>query len=144
MKRLNQPKSAAMAAPEFFSPQVSEARRFYLNLNPPKQSPLSVVSGGCEYCASDYEIHRPTFPFYSIEYVLRGRGSLKLQKRGYDLRPGCIFSYGPNVRQDIAAEAADPPVKYFIDFTGLKSKEILRHCNLPPGNAAQIFPPNDI
>ena len=133
-----------MAAPEFFSPQVSEARRFYLNLNPPKQSPLSVVSGGCEYCASDYEIHRPTFPFYSIEYVLRGRGSLKLQKRGYDLRPGCIFSYGPNVRQDIAAEAADPPVKYFIDFTGLKSKEILRHCNLPPGNAAQIFPPNDI
>ena len=130
--------------PEYFSPQVSEARRFYLNLSPPKRAPLSVVSGGCEHCAPDYEIHRPTFPFYSIEYVLRGRGSLKLQKRSYDLQPGCVFSYGPGVRQDITADIADPPVKYFVDFAGLKSKELLRNCNLSPGSAAQIFPPNEI
>lgn len=131
-------------APDFFSPQVSEARRFYLNLNPPKHSPLAVVSGGCEHCASDYEIHRPTFPFYSIEYVVRGGGSLKLKNHRHLLQPGCVFSYGPGIRQDIAADSAAPPVKYFLDFSGLQSKEILRLCHLPPGSVAQIFPPNEI
>ncbi len=144
MKRLNQPQAAPLGAPEFFSPQVSEARRFYLNLNPPKRSPLTVVSGGCEHCAPDYEIHRPTFPFYSIEYVIRGRGSLKLRNRQHNLQPGCVFSYGPGVRQDIIADRTDPPVKYFVDFAGLQSKEILRQCQLPPGSAAQIFPSYEI
>jgi AraC-like DNA-binding protein/quercetin dioxygenase-like cupin family protein len=140
MKRPNQPQSA----PEFFSPQVSGARRFYLNLNPAKRAPLSVVCGGCEHCAPDYKIHRPTFPFYSIEYVVRGCVSLKLQNRRHALQPGGVFSYGPGVRQDIVADPAEPPVKYFVNFAGLKSREILRRCHLPPGSVSQIFPPNEI
>ena len=136
--------TAAAGAPGFFSPQVSAARRFYLNLNPSKRAPLSVVSGGCEHCAPDYEIQRPTFPFYSIEYVIRGRGLLKLQNRRHTLQPGCIFSYGPGVRQNITADATEPPVKYFVDFAGLKSRNILHQCQLPPGSVSQIFPPNDI
>jgi AraC-like DNA-binding protein/quercetin dioxygenase-like cupin family protein len=143
MNRPQQPKTTA-DAPGFFSPQVSAARRFYLNLNPPKRAPLSVVSGGSEHCAPDYEIHRPTFPFYSIEYVVRGRGLLKLNKRSHELRPGTVFSYGPGVRQDISTVSADPPVKYFVDFAGLKSKDILRHCQLPPGSVTQLSPPNEI
>jgi AraC-like DNA-binding protein len=144
MKPSNQSKPAAGTAPEFFSPQVSEARRFYLNLNPSPKTPLAVVSGGCEFCAPDYEIHRATFPFYSIEYVVLGRGSLKLQNRSYDLQPGGIFSYGPGIRQDITSNAENPLVKYFVDFSGLKAKENLRVCGLLPGVASQIFPPNEI
>ena len=71
-------------------------------------------------------------------------GSLNLQNRRHALQPGCVFSYGPGVRQDIAADPADPPVKYFADFSGMKSKEILLHCHLPPGSVSQIFPPNEI
>jgi AraC-like DNA-binding protein len=130
--------------PEFFSPHVSEARRFYLNLNPPPKLPLAVVSGGCEYCTSDYAIHRATFPFYSIEFVVRGRGEVTLQGRKHDLQPGRVFSYGPGVRQDIAADSANPPVKYFVDFTGRKARHLLRSCGLPPGNVSWIFPPNEI
>ena len=144
MKPTKQPKPAPAGAPEFFSPQVSAARRFYLNLNPPKDAPLAIVSGGCEHCAPDYEIHRATFPFYSIEYVLRGRCSLKLNKRSHLLEPGGIFSYGPGVRQDIIADPADPPVKYFVDFCGSKSRDLLRLCRLPPGDVSQLFPPNEI
>ena len=144
MKPAKQPKLAPAGAPEFFSPQVSAARRFYLNLNPPKDVPLAIVSGGCEHCAPDYEIHRATFPFYSIECVLRGRCSLKLNKRSHSLEPGGIFSYGPGVRQDIIADPADPPVKYFVDFCGSKSRNLLRLCRLPPGDVSQLFPPNEI
>jgi AraC-like DNA-binding protein len=138
------PVKPAAGAPEFFSPQVSGARRFYLNLNPPQHAPLSVVCGGCEHCTPDYEIHRPTFPFYSIEYVVRGGASLKLQNRRHALHPGCVFSYGPGVRQDIVADPVEPPVKYFVNFAGLKAREILRLCRLPPGSVSQIFPPNEL
>ncbi|MCX6917046.1 MAG: hypothetical protein NT167_29085 [Verrucomicrobia bacterium] len=68
------PGSTADAAPEFFSRQVSGARRFYLDLNPPKSRTVAVVCGGFEHARPDYQIHRETFPFYSIEYVVRGRG----------------------------------------------------------------------
>ncbi len=142
MNRPPAPRPAA--APEFFSPQVSAARRFYLNLNPPRRTPLAVVSGGCEHCAPDYQIHRATFPFYSLEYTARGRGWFKLDNRRHELQPGVIFAYGPGVRQDIAADPAEPPVKYFVDFAGTKSPEILRRCGLPPGTVSRVFPPNEI
>ena len=75
---------------------------------------------------------------------MRGRGSLKLNKRGHRLEPGVVFAYGPGVRQDMIADPGDPPVKYFVDFAGTKSKEILGRCQLPPGSVARVFPPNEI
>ena len=68
------PKSATrfQAAPEFFSPHVREARRFYLDLAPSARQPLVVVCGGFEYSAPDYSIDRAGFPYFSIEFVARG------------------------------------------------------------------------
>jgi AraC-like DNA-binding protein len=128
--------------PEFFSPQVAEARRFYLNLQPPRDSPLSVVCGGLEYCAKDYEIRRETFPFYSIEYVARGRGEVKLKGRSFTLQPGRIFAYGPGVPHQIKGHADDPLVKYFVDFAGTTAKSLLRTSGLVPGQATAIYPAN--
>ena len=142
MKRTakNQPEPAA--APEFFSRDVAEARRFYLDLTPPAKTRLAVVCGGCERSPPDYAIHRTTFPFYSIEYVVRGAGTVKLQGRGHPLQPGRVFAYGPGVRQDIAGDPAEPLVKYFVDFAGQQAAEALRSCGLPPGRVAQVHPPN--
>ena len=51
------------APPEFFSTDVALARRFYLDLNPLKNRPLTVVCGGVEHCTPDYQVRRKTFPF---------------------------------------------------------------------------------
>lgn len=131
------------ATPDFFSADVAEARRFYLDLNPAKDRPLVVVCGGMENCTRDYAIHRQTFPFYSIEYVARGRGQVKLEGRRHPLAPGRIFAYGPGVRHDITVDPADPPVKYFVDFSGRQGLKLLQAAGLPPGRIAQIFPPHD-
>jgi AraC-like DNA-binding protein len=144
MKRSNETKPKPGGVPEFFSRHVSEARRFYLDLNPPKDRALVVVSGGCEHCTPDYAIHRGTFPFYSIEFVARGRGWVKLQQRKCTLQPGRLFSYGPGVRQDITSDPTDPLVKYFVDFSGTQAVRLLRACQLPSGNVAQVFPPNEV
>src|SRR4051794_29951305 len=101
MKKLKPIRSVANTSPEFFSLQVSVARRFYLNLKPSRHIPLSVVSGGLEHCLPDYEIRRSSFPFYSLEYVVRGQGSLKLNGGSHVLQPGTIFSYGPDTPHEI-------------------------------------------
>jgi len=134
-------KKAAGAAvlPEFFSPQVVSARRFYLDLKPARDIPLAVVSGGCEECTPEYSIHRATFAFYSLEFVLRGRGSVKLRGRTTELQPGVLFSYGPGVRHDIVAAGMEPLVKYFVDFTGPEAPALLRTCQLAPGGVTRVF-----
>jgi AraC-like DNA-binding protein len=128
--------------PEFFSPDVSQARRFYLDLNPPARTPLAVVCGGCEHCGPGYAIHRVTFPFYSLEYVARGRGTLRLRGREHPLLPGRLFAYGPGIRHDIASDDREPLVKYFVDFAGTQATRLLQSCHLPPGRVALVFPPN--
>jgi len=138
------PKPAAATAPEFFSRQVSEARRFYLNLKPAKDVPLSVVSGGFEHCLPDYRIQRPTFPFFSIEYVVRGEGTLRLNHRQHKLQPGVVFSYGSGIPQTISANPAAAPSKYFVNFAGQQSKAILRACHLPVGSVSQLALPHEL
>jgi AraC-like DNA-binding protein/quercetin dioxygenase-like cupin family protein len=131
-------------SPDFFSPQVSLARRFYLDLNPPHGTKRAVVCGGVEHCAPDYKIQRETFPFYSIEYVAHGNGKLKLGRRSFELRPGSVFSYAPGIAQHITSDAQRPLVKYFVDFAGTQSVQWLHGCKLPAGSMAQIFPPTEI
>lgn len=130
------------AAPEFFSSQVAEARRFYLDLAPPRHLRLAVVCGGLEHCTSDYAIHRSSFPFYSIEYVVRGRGELTLKGHTHLLQPGRLFSYGPGAPHHITTDPNDPLVKYFLDFRGTHTKQLLRSCRLASGGVGQVFPPN--
>jgi AraC-like DNA-binding protein len=123
---------------------VTTARRFYLDLKPDGHRQLSVVCGGLEYCTPHYAINRKTFPFYSIEYVARGAGSVKLRGKAYPLRPGTIFSYGPNKPHEISGDPISPLVKYFVDFSGEKAPGLLHFCKLPPGSVAQVFPPNTL
>jgi len=128
--------------PDYFSVQISDARRFYMDLNPPKTASLAVMAGGCEHCAADYEIHRVAFPCWGLEFVARGRGELALNGRKVPLVAGTIFSYGPRVAQDIVSDPKEPLVKYFVDFAGTRAPGLLRSCKLPPGSISQVFPPN--
>jgi AraC-like DNA-binding protein len=130
--------------PRFFSADVSAARRFYLDLTPPAGTPLAVVCGGCEHCTPDYHIQRATFPYYSIEYVALGGGTVTLRDRTHALQPGRLFSYGPGIRQDIRAAPDEPLVKYFVDFTGRRARALLQSCALPPGSVSQAFPPDGL
>ncbi|MBU6297925.1 MAG: helix-turn-helix domain-containing protein [Alphaproteobacteria bacterium] len=132
------------AAPEFFSHQVGEARRFYLGLHAPGKQPLTVVSAGLEHCASDYIIQRAKFPYSCIEYVVRGRGQLTLPSLTWPLKAGMAFSYGPGVPHQITSDSRDPLVKYFVDFTGRRAAPVLEKCGLTGGRVVEVFPPDSI
>ncbi|GAA0540886.1 AraC-like DNA-binding protein [Rhizomicrobium palustre] len=130
--------------PEFFSRQVGTARRFFLDLDPSKRSALTVVSGGLEHCAPDYAIHRTAFPYFAVEYVIRGRGQLILGEESYTLKAGVVFAYTPRTPHHITTEPRAPLVKYFVDFTGTRAARLLVDCGLKGGAAAQVFPPDSV
>ncbi len=130
--------------PAFYSMQVLEANRFYLDAYSDSSRRLAVVSGGCEHCQGDYRINRTDFPFYSIEFVARGRGTLTLQGRTTSLLPGIVFTYGPRVPHVITTDVAQPLVKYFVDFTGPRAGGILAEHGLTPGTILQVASPEVI
>ena len=85
------------ASPVFFSLQVAKAQRFYLDLNPPRNVPLAVVCGGCEHCTPEYAINRPSFSYFSLEFVARGKGAVRLRGKPFSLQCGRLFCYGPGI-----------------------------------------------
>jgi len=129
---------SAVTLPDFVSTQVKAARRFYLNLNPKATRGLAVVCGGWEECADNYLIDRASFPYQSIEFVARGRGSLLLGGKPYELRAGSVFSYGPGISQRIETSGDQPLLKYFVDMTGDRAAELLAECRLPAGSLASL------
>ena len=130
--------------PAFFSTEVSEARRFYLDTSGRTHQPLTVVCGGCEHCRPGYRIDRSDFPFHSIEFVARGKGTLHLAGRDYVLSPGRVFSYGPGIPHTITTDAEAPLVKYFVDFKGPDAQKILDRYSLSPGTATRVASPEAI
>ncbi len=123
--------------PDFFSTQVSEAKRFFLDLNPSQHEFISVISGGCEHCAADYEINRNNFPYFSVEFVSHGIGFASLSDMDYQLTSGTLFSYGPGIRHHIKTYKNKPLVKYFVDFVGTNAAKLLKNASLSPGSIIQ-------
>ena len=103
-----------------------------------------MVCGGSEHCRPDYRVHRSGFPYYSIEFVARGEGFLKLKGKNYSLSPGDIFAYGPRVSQDIRCNPDRPLVKYFVDFVGSSVHELLKSPAPSPGQLMQTSSPEEI
>ena len=130
--------------PDFFSTQVAQARRFYLEGPKAKDSLLTVVCGGCEHTRPEFVINRDDFPYYSIEFIAKGTGYVTLNNRPYALTPGTVFSYGPGISQLITSVPDNPMVKYFIDFTGAAVKQMLKKHISPLGTAIRINRPDEI
>jgi AraC-like DNA-binding protein len=130
--------------PPFVSQQVTSARRFYLNLKPTTTRDLTVVCGGWEKCAVNYAIDRASFPYLSLEFVADGTGDLVLAGKGYVLKPGTIFTYGPGISQSIHTSSKDRLSKYFVDFCGRRAEQLLVKNNLSPGSVLTIRPTTEV
>ncbi len=130
--------------PDFFSNQVLEANRFYLNTQSQKNQKLKVICGGREHCQPGYRIDRSNFPFYSIEFVASGRGAVVLDDKKNTLFAGKVFSYGPGIAHIITNETEFPLVKYFVDFTGSEALKMLLKFGPALGSAVQVSAPDAI
>ena len=130
--------------PDFFSKQVTDAKRFFIEGASEKTSKIKVVCGGCEQTHPDFRIDRQTFPYFSLEFVAKGKGTAILASSEFPLTQGTIFSYGPGISQQITAAPNSSMTKYFIDFSGTTAKNMLQKYAAPPGTAIRVNRPDAI
>lgn len=123
---------SATPLPAFVSTQVTQSRRFFLNLTPPPTAAIEVVGGGIETVLPEYKISRDAFAFYAIEFVVAGKGTVCLDGQTYDLSPGCVFAYGPRTAHTItnSSDASDPMRKYFVNFSGDQAHAFINEAGL--------------
>jgi AraC-like DNA-binding protein len=143
-KNIKMDKIARRDPSRLLSKQVTGARYFFLNLAPRPADPLVLVMGGRERCNPDYVISRRDFPFYAIEYVVSGRGSVTLDDRRHDLGPGAMFAYAPTTRCEMHADPRDPMVKYFLALAGADVVRRLRRAGVAPGRTRLLAAPAGI
>jgi len=124
--------------PRYFSRQVIEAQRFYLNFSRDLDTPLAVMSGGLEKCKPDYDNDRKHFAHSCIEFVVRGSGTVKFGDVSYALRPGTVFAYGPHFGHRITSAPDTPLWKYFVVFTGGESQKLLTQSGIQNGCVGHI------
>ena len=106
--------------PDFFSTQVMSARRFFR----PEAAggagtagdALRIISGGLERCIPGYSVRRSSFPYWALEFVVSGKGSLTLNNRRFELAPGTLYAYSPGVSHRIEAGDSFVLEKYFVDI----------------------------
>lgn len=114
--------------PSFFSRQVRAAKRFYYPdclLSQHTDQEFYVLAGGWESCAQGYRVERKNFPYYCIEFVVSGSGTVILDNIEHKLIPGMFFSYGPEISQIIMNDSKEPLEKYFITVIGGALKNFL-------------------
>lgn len=141
-RKQSQQGSVSAGPPAFFATEVRGARRFYRDLTRDGRVRLRVVCGGREECMPEYRIERRDFPFWSLEYVVAGRGRVRLQGQWRDLGPGDVFSYGPGVPHEIVTSSEAPLGKYFVDVTGRGARRRLERWGLWPPRVIRVQPPD--
>lgn len=130
--------------PAFVSRQVVSASRYFLDLRPAAERPLTVVCGGEEMVRSDYHVERDDFPYYCLEFVAAGRGTVRLGQEEEPLAPGSVFAYGPGIPHAIRTDRQRRLRKYYVDFVGRGGLERLRSARLPPGSHLAVSHPEEI
>lgn len=126
------------AEPPFVSHQVTDARRYYLNLTPSRRDLLAIICGGVERMLPDYVVTRTDFPHFAVELVVEGKGTLFLNRHKYRLAPGVLFAYGPGVAHSIVNNPRHPMRKYYMDFSGRDGVRLLVAAGLASWRALHV------
>lgn len=121
----------------FVSRQVDSSRLFFLDAD--GDEAFDVVLGGFERCSEDYRIDRQDIPWYCLEFVNGGRGSLTIGGSEHELHPGSFFIYGPGVPHCIESSSSNPLGKYFVGFTGSEVEPFLRQYGISLGMVARCM-----
>jgi len=110
----------------FLSSHVEKSSYYFLKLTGPYRHGLGVACGGRERCLPGYNVVRDGFRYFSIEFVVEGRGTLTLEDGVYSLGPGVAFGYGPGIKHRIVSDGETPMTKYFVDFSGREAARFFR------------------
>lgn len=120
------------------STQVSGSRYFFLGLTGTSRAGVIPAYGGFEQCDPDYLVQRERIEFSTLELVVEGQGTVRLNGAAQPLGPGTLFHYDRTTSLEIRTNPARPMAKYFICLTGARTPARLRAAGIRPGSVNQL------
>ena len=125
---------------EYFSRQVTSTRRFFFPdwRRHPTVAGVTLVGGGCEWCAPDFVIDRQRFPFLAFEFVWRGRGRVVLRGQSHEVSVGSVFLFDRSIPHHIESDPKAPLVKFFLNFHGPGLRRLMVQLGRSPGDLWQV------
>jgi len=120
------------------STQVSGSRYFFLELTGTSRAGIIPAYGGFEHCDPDYLVQREHFDLSTLELVVAGEGTVRLNGTESALRAGTLYHYDHTTRLEIRTDPARPMAKYFLCLTGRRARPRLRAAGIRAGSVAQL------
>lgn len=120
------------------STQVSGSRYFFLGLTGTSRAGVIPAYGGFEQCDPDYVVSREHFDLCTLELVVAGEGTVRLDGTESPLRAGSLFHYDHTTRLEIRTAPARPMAKYFLCLTGARARTRLRAAGIRAGAVAEL------
>lgn len=120
------------------STQVSGSRYFFLELTGTSRRGVIPAYGGFERCNPDYLVQRENIEFSTLELVIEGRGTVRMNGATTPLRAGVLFHYDHSTRLEIRTDPAEPMAKYFLCLTGARARGRVAETGVRPNTATQL------
>jgi AraC-like DNA-binding protein len=127
-----------------FEGSVTQSEYFFFETNPRHTQRLAIVFGGYERCGRDFEIARKSYPYYVIEYPIKGKCELKIDSNSYILQRGYIAGFSPSCSHHYKVNPDEPMEHIFIAFTGSQAKLLFEQSTLGKGKAIFLSRPKQI
>jgi AraC-like DNA-binding protein len=109
---------------------IRQAQYFYYDIRLEDDARFAIVCGGHELCACDFSIERQSYPYYVIEYGVRGRGFLEIEGTTHEITSGVIAGFTPGMRHRYSVDEKDPLEHIFLVITGSGVEELFQSCHI--------------
>lgn len=120
---------------------ISQAEYFYYDIGPEHLDEFAIVCGGHELCAGDFSIDRQSYPYYVIEYGIRGRGFIEIDGVEHEMTSGVIAGFAPGMTHKYSVDPKDPLEHIFLVITGSGVEEIFEKCHIIKRGAMMSYEP---
>ena len=120
---------------------VTEANYFYFDNSLNSKSEISIIYGGFEKTASDFELSRKSYPWYVLEFPVNGSCELIIEGRSCILKNGAIVSFSPGRAHRYRSDFRDPMEHFFIVFAGHEAGRLFSNAgfDIQPDQEAYDF-----
>lgn len=120
---------------------IRQAQYFYYDVGPEQSEELAVVCGGHEICAPDFTLKRQSYPYYVIEYGIRGRGFLEINGTDHEITSGVIAGFTPGMSHHYRVDNDDPLEHIFLVITGSGTDTLFGGCGITDRGAMMSYEP---
>ncbi|MFI4912072.1 MAG: AraC family transcriptional regulator [Sedimentisphaeraceae bacterium JB056] len=120
---------------------IRQAEYFYYDIGPEHQAEFAIVCGGHELCAGDFFLERQSYPYYVIEYGIRGRGFIEIDGVEHEITSGVIAGFTPGMRHKYSVDSSDPLEHIFLVITGSGVEDIFEKCHIVKRGSMMSYDP---